>query len=314
MYTNSTNRRSSFRYKGFTIALIVSFLLILFFSYNSHNLVLAQSGDTNSQDVDIKEIVYGTDSELERSSRRPKLLHIKKGEYVYKIFTVETDIYKILDQYKIYLDGEYRIILSSEYVTNGSLVRVIKTESVIEEIVSDIPFDVNIIKTDKYLKGEEYIAQEGVLGIKKERVLSYYEDGLLIESTLLSENITREPVAKVLEVGTSLYSLTGIDPKGYNCDYWYSVVDSGPYSDEERRWLKFIMYCESGCNAESNKGSYKGLFQWSPTSWSKQFAENIFDGHAQIRNTISKYRAGESTRSNQWPACHARYVRTYGTN
>lgn len=315
MYTNSTNRRPSIRYKGFTIALVVTFLLILFFSYNSHNnLVLAQSSSTDSQDIDIKEIVYGTDSELERSSRRPKLLHIKKGEYVYKIFTVETDIYKILDQYKIYLDGEYRIILSSEYVTNGSLVRVIKTESVIEEIVSDIPFDVNVIKTDKYLKGEEYITQEGVLGIKKERVLNYYEDGLLIESALLSEDIAREPVTKILEVGTSLYSLAGIDAKGYNCDYWYSVVDSGPYNEEERRWLKSIMYCESGCNAESNKGTYKGLFQWSPTTWRKQFSENIFDGHAQIKNTISKYRAGESTRKSQWPACHAKYVRTYGSN
>ena len=312
MDTNSTNRRSSLRYKGFTIALIVNFLLILLLSSNSHNLVLANSTDLDTKNVEIKDLIYGTNSALERSSRRPKLLHIKKGEYVYKIFTVETDIYKILDQYKIYLDGEYKIILSSEYVTNGSLVRVIKTESVIEEIVSDIPFDVNIIKTNKYIKGEEHITQEGVLGIKKERFLTYYEDGVLVESTLLSEDITREPVTKILEVGTSLYSLVGIDPKGYNCDYWYSVVDSGPYSDEERRWLKFIMYCESGCNAESNKSSYKGLFQWSPLWWSKQFSENIFDGHAQIKNTISKYRAGESTRKSQWPACHAKYVRTYG--
>lgn len=78
MYTNSTNRRSSLRYKGFTIALIVNFLLILLLSLNSNNLVLAQSGNTDSQSVDIKEIIYGTDSKLERSSRRPKLLYIKK--------------------------------------------------------------------------------------------------------------------------------------------------------------------------------------------------------------------------------------------
>lgn len=295
-----------------TIAMMVVLLLFILFTFGYHGIALAQEDTEIQTDVDIKELIFGTDTQLERGSRRPKLIHIKKGEYVYSVFTLETDIYKILKDFRINIDGEEKVIVSTENIKNGSLVRVIKVESVIEEVEIEIPFEKEVIKTDKYLKGETYIAQEGVLGIKTQRVLTYYEDGVLVEKKILGEQISRVPVKQVVEEGTSLYSLAGIDPKGYNCDYWYSVVDSGPYSQEEKRWMKFIMYCESGCNAESNKGTYKGLFQWSPFWWSKQFSENIFDGHAQIRNTIGKYRAGESTRANQWPACHARYVSTYG--
>lgn len=297
-----------------TTLTLLLFLLLSFFVVGSDTIVLAQEESYVDEGVDIKDLVFGTNTQLERGSRRPKLVHIKKGDYVYSVFTLETNIYKILDQFQIPLDGEERVIVSTDYVKNGSLVRVIKTKSVIEDIQVEIPFESEVIKTDKYLKGEIYTAQEGVLGVRTQKVLNYYEDGVLVETKILVDRVVKSPVKEVLEEGTSLYSLAGIDPKGYNCDYWYHVVDTGPYTPEEQRWLKFIMYCESGCNAESNKGSYKGLFQWSPFWWSKQFSENIFDGHAQIRNTVAKYRAGEKTRVSQWPACHAKYVSTYGVN
>jgi len=297
-----------------TTLTLLLFLLLSFLVVGSNTIVLAQEESYIDEGVDIKDLVFGTNMELERGSRRPKLVHIKKGEYVYNVFTLETNIYKILEEFQIPIDGEERVIVSTEYVKNGSLVRVIKTKSVIEDIQIEIPFESEVIKTDKYLKGEIYTAQEGVLGVRTQKVLNYYEDGVLVEKKILADRIVKSPVKEILEEGTSLYSLAGIDPKGYNCDYWYHVVDTGPYTPEEKRWLKFIMYCESGCNAESNKGSYKGLFQWSPFWWSKQFSENIFDGHAQIRNTIAKYRTGEKTRASQWPACHAKYVSTYGVN
>jgi len=308
-YMEQENKGRKYLTALFTTVLLITIGLLL----AANNIVLAEGNEDNVQ-YNIKDMVFRTDTQLERSSRRPKLVHIKKGDYVYSIFTVETDIYKILDEFQITLSGQERVIISTQYITNGSLVRVIKTETIIGEVEEEIPFATKTIKTDKYLKGEEYISQEGVLGIKKQKVISYYEDGVLIESRILAERTVREPVTKVLEIGTSMYSLAGIDPKGYNCEYWYQVVDTGPYTEEEKRWLKFIMYCESGCNAESNKSSYKGLFQWSPYWWSKQFKENIFDGHAQIRHTIVKYRAGESTRLSQWPACHAKYNRTYVVN
>jgi hypothetical protein len=285
-----------------TILLSIPVLLGLLI-YGSHNLVFADS-DTVEIKGDIRAMVYGTDTDLERSSRRPKLISIKKGENVYKILTVDIDIHDILRSHGITVDGGERVIINSQYMVNGSLVRVIKTEVIIEENVLDIPFNVKVIKTDKYAQGEENIVQEGVLGVRRQRILNYYEDGILVMSKIIEDSIKKEPAQKIVEIGTSMYSLNGIELRGYNCPYWYSVIDSGPYNEEEKKWLKFVMLCESGCNAESNKGYYKGLFQWSPPLWKKQYTDNIFDGHAQIKHTIFKYRAGAAT---MWPACNQKF-------
>jgi hypothetical protein len=73
------------------------------------------------------------------------------------------------------------------------------------------------------------------------------------------------------------------------------------------------MYCESGCNAESDKHDvYKGLFQWHPKSWDAYYPkDNIYDGYAQIENTVDKIRRGVSL-SAYWPACHKQYVQKFG--
>ena len=279
------------------------FLLLLI--NKSYTLVYAQV----EQDKALPTFIYELDQKKERVSQGPKVITIKRGNEVFNIFTTLTDTKEILDQNGISLEKNDSIVLNTKYPIDGSILSIIKTEVLLVENIVDIPYETEIIKTSTLFEGERETVQEGVLGVKAETLLYYYEDGVLVKTELIEEDIQKEPVSAVVKVGTSWYSLEGITRRGYNCPYWYSVVDSGPYSTEEKRWLKFIMYCESGCNAESNKGTYKGLFQWSPYWWRKQFSENIFDGHAQLKHTIAKYRAGESTRANQWPACHAKYNR-----
>lgn len=284
--------------------MILGMFLILLIN-KSYTLVYAQV----QEEVNYPTFIYDLDPKRERISQGPKVITIKRGGEVFNIFTTLTDTKEILAQNNISLEKNDSVVLNTKYPINGSIISIIKTEVLLVENIVDIPYETQIIKTSELFEGERESVQEGVLGVKKETLLYYYEDGVLVKTELIEEDIKKEPVSAIVKVGTSWYSLEGITIRGYNCGYWYSVVDSGPYSQEEKRWLKFIMYCESGCNAESNKGTYKGLFQWSPYWWRKQFSENIFDGHAQIKHTIGKYRAGESTRASQWPACHAKYNR-----
>lgn len=287
--------------------------IYIFLNINSNHTLVYANTHIDQSKVELNSLIYDTDIKQERISARGKLLTIKRGSNVFHIFTTSTDIHEIFRENGITLASNDFVFLSTDTLVNGTIVNIVRTEILLVENILDIPFETETIKTTEYPQGKKVVVQEGVLGIKTERVLHYYEDGVLVGKELIEEYVNREPVKEVVEVGTSLYTLDGIEIRGYNCPYWYGVVDSGPYSEEEKRWLKFIMYCESGCNAESNKSSYKGLFQWSPYWWSKQFTENIFDGNAQILHTLEKYRAGESTRAKQWPACHAKYVRTFGT-
>ncbi|HBB64801.1 MAG: 3D/G5 domain-containing protein [candidate division WS6 bacterium GW2011_GWC1_33_20] len=303
--TDNINSPKIYSFPILFLGILVYFLLI-----GSKNYVFANKQKEISP-VSIGEIFYGVDKERERDSGNPKIVSIKKNDNTYKILTTETDIHKVLKENNIQLEKKDVLSMSTEYVKDGSIVRIVSTDRIIVQKIFDIPYAKEIVKSESYLEGDKRVIQEGVLGVRVQRVLNYYEDGVLISSEIIDERVEREPIKQIVEVGVSWYSLDEIEKRGYDCGYWYSVVDSGSFSDEEKRWLKFIMYCESGCNAESNKSNYKGLFQWSPYWWRKQFPENIFDGHAQIKHTIEKYRAGESTRANQWPACHASYNRTY---
>ncbi len=282
------------------LLLTISVFSVLILVYSTHTVVLAEKSE-ESKAADMRLLAYGVTDDAVKERYNPKIVSIKRGKTVYKVLTNKTDIKDILNDFYIQLDSKERLTSNTEFVREGTVIKIIRSEIVTEVINITIPYEVETIKTDKYMKGEENVVQAGVKGLKTQRIVNYFEDGKLLKREVVDEKVKQEAVTKIVEVGTAIYSLTGIDKKGYNCPYWYSVVDSGPYSDGEKEWLKFVMKCESGCNAESTKGYYKGLFQWNPVFWRKQYSENIFDGHAQIKHTVEKLRAGAAT---MWPACN----------
>lgn len=282
--------------------------IYLFLNINSNHTLVYANTHTDQSRVELNSLMYGIDIREERISAKGKLLTIKRGNNIFHIFTTSSDLHEIFREYGITLASNDFVFLSTDALVNGTIVSIVRTKILLVENTLDIPFETETIESAKRPQGEKVVVQKGVLGIKTERELHYYEDGELVGKELIEEYVSRDPVKEIVEVGTFPYTLDGIEIRGYDCPYWYTVVDSGPYSEEEKKWLKFIMYCESKCNAESNKSGYKGLFQWSPYWWSKQFTENIFDGHAQLLHTVEKYRAGESTRAKQWPHCNAKYL------
>lgn len=298
---------------------LISLLLIIlgvfsfFLVIKSDDLVFA-SQPLIPIDEKIREVLFLPDLLQEKASYGPKLITIQRGDTVFNTLTTLSNVYDILRENNIELNKNDYVYLNTEYVINGSIIKIVRTSNTIFEMLEEIPFEEEIIENPQLLKGEEKVIQEGKNGIKKLVYFNTYEDNVLVKSELIDEIIIKKPIKEIKEVGTSMYSLNNIEKKGYNCPFWYSVVDSGPYTQEEKDWLKFMMYCESGCNAESNKSNYKGLFQWSPYWWNKQFDENIFDGYAQIKHTVEKYRAGEATRSSQWPRCNAKYLKATGGN
>ncbi|MBQ6823378.1 MAG: G5 domain-containing protein [Clostridia bacterium] len=87
---------------------------------------------------------------------------------------------------------------------------VVKTQS--------IAYETEKIKTDDLYQGETEVVQKGEKGEKKLTYSVTYIDGKESERVLLSEEITKEPVTKIVKVGTkvkSTFKKTSSTPKTY---------------------------------------------------------------------------------------------------
>jgi len=183
----------------------------------------------------------------------------------------------------------------------------------IDEILLEIPFE-TIIKGNVLCQklAQESTEQNGVLGVMTQKIKRVYKGDTLIAEEIVEEEIQREARPQIIVITGPEDLPTSVPQRGYNCGYWNAYVDSIGATEEEKQWLKSVMKCESGCNAESNKSFYKGLFQWDPCLWYKQYPnDNIFNGEIQIQRTLEKLRNGANP-NQMWPACHRRYKSAYG--
>lgn len=194
-----------------------------------------------------------------------------------------------------------------------TFVRVDTYTTTVEELFSDIPFTTEIQGTTLCQKlQKQSVKQTGVLGIQSTTVKKTYISGELSNEEILNQTIVRQPQPEIIILEGPNDTPDSVIQRGYNCPFWESYIDGISATNEEKQWLKFTMRLESGCNAESNKSYYKGLFQWDPCLWYTSYPnDNIFDGTKQIQRTLEKIRAGANPK-NMWPGVYKEYVKTYG--
>jgi len=293
-----------------TITSVTTALSILIFGLPASSTQAYETKDLPN----ISEIIFNFNTQEVKNVYNLNLVTVVIDNIPQKVLTNRTDIYRLLSDLGVVVDENKKIISTTESIQNSSVVRVIAIGTVIEEHNIEIPFRTEEVKTKEIPYGQKEVVEGGVLGVRTKQIRKVYEDGKLVSEHILSEEITREPKNALIKIGILKYSPDDLEVRyGSDCEHWYSVVDEGNYTDQEKNWLKLVMYCESGCNAESDKHSvYKGLFQWSPNSWDNDYKnDNIFDGYAQIRNTVNKIRKGVNLYS-FWPSCHRQYVAKYG--
>ena len=197
----------------FIISLFLLFTSGILF-YSSKELIYAQSLPIQNPSIEINSIP--SIKTLERRFE-PKLITVKKGGNIYKVFSVKTDIREILSDNMIPVEKGERVSMSTPYVVDGTIVRIIRTEVITEINKYDIPFSTEVVKSSELFLGERRVVQKGVLGVKAQNVIKYFEDGELVKSTLIEEKIILDPVKEIIEEGTATYSLDGIEKRVYNC-------------------------------------------------------------------------------------------------
>ncbi len=287
------------------------FILILFGLYNLHPESYAY--------VELPEKVYkvyGVSSEEALGDNSIKFVTVNYDGEIKKFFSRSQSPVTALIDSGYSVSNRNRIVSTSpiSHLYDGAYIQVYTYKTTIDEILLEIPYK-TILNGEILCRSlaQEIIEQEGVLGVMSQRIKRTYKGDMLIAEEIVDETIEREPRPQIIVIRGPQDLPDSVPQRGYDCGHWETYINNSiNATTEEKTWLKFIMYCESGCNAESNKSFYKGLFQWNPCLWYKQYPnDNIFDGEAQIKRTLQKLREGANP-NQMWPACHRRYKNTYG--
>jgi len=261
-------------------------------------------------------MVYGVNSDVEKRRYTPKVVTVNyEGKIKKHISTASSPVFALLELgYPI--STMKKVISTSPMNTlyNHSYIYVFSYRDTIDEVKLEIPYQ-RIVKGGTLCErlSQKVLQQEGVLGIMTQKVRRIYERGELVMEEILEKDITREPRAEIYIIKGPDDSPKEVPQIGYSCEYWFAYVDTLNASVEEKRWLKWTMKYESGCNAENNRHPYyKGLFQWDPCLWYQQYpSDSIFDGRVQIKRTLEKLRGGANP-ARMWPAVYKLYVAKYG--
>ncbi|MBU1119605.1 G5 domain-containing protein [Patescibacteria group bacterium] len=261
-------------------------------------------------------LVFGVDSDKSIEELSTKYITVDNdGDIQHFLTTAPTPIDALIENgYSV--SNMNRVITTSplNVLTNNAYIILQTYRTIIEDITISVPFE-RITQGTTLCQNlsKKIVSQQGVLGVMTQTFKKTYEGGDLVASEIVEENLLKDPVKEIVILEGPDDNPNQVPQIGYNCTYWESYIDNNvSASAEEKQWLKFTMRWESGCNGESNKGYYKGLFQWDPCLWYEQFPnDNIFDGKKQIQRTLAKLRAGARPQY-MWPAVYKKYVAKYG--
>jgi len=150
-----------------------------------------------------------------------------------------------------------------------------------------IPFTTETRNDYNIYTGQTKTTVEGVNGQKQQVVRVTYQNGLEVGKEILSVETIKPQVNKIVSIGV----------KPYNAGTWWdSLVAAGGSWGVDPVGMYRVMLCESGGNPFSGS-YYKGLFQYSPDTWSGASSSypggtfrgsSITDGNAQIYVTAWK--------------------------
>lgn len=178
--------------------------------------------------------------------------------------------------------------------------RIVVTRRAADELVveEEIPFQSREVGTDDLLVGESVVDTEGVPGLRRDVYRLDLVEGVELGRELVSSEVVREPVDRVVLVGTrepappppppapAPAAETGPPPEGD--DIWYALAD-----------------CESG-GRWSLDSTYDGGLQFHPDTWNRWKLEGYpdFAYQATPGQQIAVGKRLQAARGwHPWPGC-----------
>lgn len=89
------------------------------------------------------------------------------------------------------------------YPAAGTAIAVLRVGIRLETVTEPIPFRTQTVRDSKLGRGQKQIRREGQAGLQQVQYNSTYEEGRLVARKALSVKVLRNPVSRVVAVGTS---------------------------------------------------------------------------------------------------------------
>ncbi len=115
-------------------------------------------------------------------------------------------------------------------------------------VETDIPYETKNVRDASVPEGKEVVKESGEVGRKKQVYQVNFVNGVEAERVLVSEEVVKEPIARVVATGT----LQSIRPEWSQCAEW---VKQAGVSDADLEAALTLIYHESGCRVTATNAS-----------------------------------------------------------
>lgn len=131
----------------------------------------------------------------------PVVLDFKEKEI--NINTAEDTVGDVLNSLSIFHDEDDKIVPAVDTKVDKDMTISVTEVEIKENVVEEhIDFETETVKNSKLEKGKTLVEQEGIKGIRENKVNEIYENGKLSEKKVIETKLVREPVKEVIQEGT----------------------------------------------------------------------------------------------------------------
>ncbi len=197
--------------------------------------------------------------------------------------------------------GDENFLLTDETTEISDDLKVEIIKKVYEEVKETelLPYDTINVANSKMKKGTEKVVTAGADGTVEKTYKVLKHNGQVIEKIMVSEEVTKKPVSKVVEYGTVVASVTNRgDTSGRTKDFSYSkVLEMTAYSYSGGGLTATGKSCAVGRVAVDPRviplGTRLYIEAWDGHSWTYGYATAEDTGGAIKGNKIDLYRNTE---------------------
>lgn len=133
----------------------------------------------------------------------PVVLNFKDQEV--EINTAELTVKDVLKSLSVFYDEDDKITPAMDTpIAENMKITVVQYQNKEKVVEEQINFPIEKSENANVEKGKTVVVQEGIKGIRENKIKQTFENGKLISTQMISTKLVREPVKEVVQIGTKV--------------------------------------------------------------------------------------------------------------